>query len=37
MRSSAFERRMIFDRADERQPPNVMVSAFERTSIVPHS
>jgi hypothetical protein len=39
MRSSAFERRMLFERGGQRQssPPEVTVSPFERTSIVPHS
>jgi hypothetical protein len=39
MRSTAFERRMLFERSSERRlpPPDVMVSAFERTSMVPGS
>ena len=39
LRSSAFERRMLFERSGEHRlsSPDVMVSAFERTSIVPHS
>jgi N-acyl-L-homoserine lactone synthetase len=37
MRSSAFERRMLFTRSDERQSPSadLMPSQFERASIVP--
>jgi hypothetical protein len=37
LRSSAFERRMLFDRGGARRSssPNVMMSPFERTSIVP--
>lgn len=36
MRSTAFERRMLFERPREGQPSSdVMVSSFERTSIVP--
>jgi N-acyl amino acid synthase FeeM len=39
MRSSAFERRMLFERSGQRRssPSEVTVSPFERTSIVPHS
>jgi len=39
LRSSAFERRMLFERSGEHRSssPDVMLSAFERTSIVPHS
>ncbi len=39
LRSSAFERRMLYERSGERRSssPDVTVSAFERTSIVPHS
>ena len=39
MRSSAFERRMLFERSSERRrpPSEVMVSPFERTSMVPGS
>jgi hypothetical protein len=39
MRSTAFERRMLFERSSERRlsPPEVIVSAFERTSMVPGS
>jgi len=39
MRSSAFERRMLFERSNERRrpPSEVMVSPFERTSMVPGS
>ena len=39
MRSTAFERRMLFERPGERHAPtpDVMVSPFERTSIVPQS
>ena len=39
MRSTAFERRMLFERAGERHAPtpDAMVSPFERTSIVPQS
>jgi len=39
MRSTAFERRMLFERSGERRSssPDVSVSPFERTSIVPHS
>ena len=39
MRSSAFERRMLFERAGERSslPLGPTVTSFERTSIVPHS
>jgi hypothetical protein len=35
MRSTAFERRMLFGRGEERQLPDAMVASFERTSIVP--
>ena len=36
LRSSAFERRMLFQRANERRPsPAVVTSAFDHTSIVP--
>ena len=35
MRSSAFERRMLFERSGYTPSPNVVVSAFERSSIVP--
>jgi hypothetical protein len=34
MRSSAFERRMLFQRSGERHPPSDTV---DTTSIVPHS
>src|ERR1700694_1086749 len=39
MRSTAFERRMLFERSSERDlsPPAVMVSPFESTSMVPGS
>jgi len=39
LRSSAFERRMLFQRAGERRsaPPDVKMSPFEHSSIVPHS
>src|SRR4030088_2596864 len=39
MRSTAFERRMLFERPGERHlaPPDVMMSPFERTSMVPGS
>ena len=39
LRSSAFERRMLFERSGERRSssPDVTLSPFERTSIVPHS
>src|SRR4030081_2880135 len=39
MRSTAFERRMLFERSSERRlpPPDVMMSPFERTSMVPGS
>ena len=38
MRSSAFERRMLFQRADDRNsPPYGVVTPFERPSIVPNS
>jgi hypothetical protein len=39
MRSTAFERRMLFERSSERRrsPLDVMVSPFERTSMVPGS
>ncbi len=39
MRSNAFERRMLFERAAERHSasPDVVVSPFERTSIIPPS
>jgi hypothetical protein len=38
MRSSAFERRMLFERAGERHsPPNSVVTSFDRASIVPNS
>ncbi|MFL6827306.1 MAG: N-acyl amino acid synthase FeeM domain-containing protein [Bradyrhizobium sp.] len=35
MRSSAFERRMLFERSGYTPSSNVVVSAFERSSIVP--
>ena len=38
LRSSAFERRMLFQRAGERRsPPHDVVTSFERASIVPQS
>ena len=38
MRSSAFERRMLFQRSGERHPaPEAVVTSFERASIVPNS
>ena len=38
MRSSAFERRMLFQRSGERHlPPDAVVTSFERASIVPNS
>ena len=39
LRSSAFERRMLFERGAQRRPssPDVTVSPFERASIVPNS
>src|ERR1700686_3681019 len=38
LRSSAFERRMLFQRAGERRsPPHEVVTSFERASIVPQS
>jgi len=39
LRSSAFERRMLFERRGERSsvPPNAAASPFARASIVPHS
>jgi hypothetical protein len=38
MRSSAFERRMLFQRAGEgNSPPDAVVTSFERASIVPYS
>ena len=38
MRSSAFERRMLFERAGERHSsPNSVVTSFDRASIVPNS
>src|SRR5882724_10829820 len=39
MRSTAFERRMLFERSGEQQPslPETMVSCFEHSSIVPQS
>jgi len=38
MRSSAFERRMLFQRAGERHsPPEAVVTSFDRASIVPNS
>lgn len=38
MRSSAFERRMLFQRASERfSPPDSVVTSFDRASIVPSS
>ena len=39
LHSSAFERRMLFQRGSERQSPsaNAMVTPFERTMIVPQS
>ena len=35
MRSTAFERRMLFGRGEEHQSQDAMVASFERTSIVP--
>lgn len=38
MRSSAFERRMLFQRAGGRHsPPNAVVTSFDRVSIVPNA
>jgi hypothetical protein len=38
MRSSAFERRMLFERAGGRHlPPDAVVTSFDRASIVPNS
>jgi hypothetical protein len=37
MRSTAFERRMLFARGDERYPSPDLVAAHDRTSIVPQS
>ena len=37
MRSSAFERRMLFHRAGEQAAPELTFSPYERASIVPHS
>jgi hypothetical protein len=39
MRSTAFERRMLFERSGERHlsPPDAMVTPLERTSIIPQS
>lgn len=38
MRSTAFERRMLFERAGERHAmPRLVVAAHHRTSIVPQS
>jgi hypothetical protein len=38
MRSSAFERRMLFERRPERRfPPSVVVTPFERPSMVPNA
>jgi hypothetical protein len=37
MRSSAFERRMLFERAAGPQPQEARISEFERASIVPQS
>jgi hypothetical protein len=38
MRSSAFERRMLFQRAGERHsPPDAVITSFDRASIVPNS
>jgi hypothetical protein len=39
MRSTAFERRMLFERSNERHssPPDAMVTPLERTSIIPPS
>jgi hypothetical protein len=38
LRSSAFERRMLFQRGSEgRSPPHGVVTSFERASIVPQS
>jgi hypothetical protein len=38
MRSSAFERRMLFQRSGERHsPPDAVVTSFDRASIVPNS
>jgi hypothetical protein len=37
MRSTAFERRMLFERRSGRDSPLDMVAPLERTSIVPNS
>jgi hypothetical protein len=38
MRSTAFERRMLFERAGEHHPsPDLLVAANDRTSIVPQA
>ena len=37
MRSSSFERRMLFQRSVERQSAAVQVGTFERASMVPES
>ena len=37
MRSTAFERRMLFERRSGRDLPLDMVAPLERTSIVPNS
>ena len=38
MRSSAFERRMLFQHSGERRsPPDAVITSFDRTSIVPSS
>jgi hypothetical protein len=38
MRSSAFERRMLFQHSGEhRSPPDAVITSFDRTSIVPSS
>jgi len=37
MRSSAFERRMLFERAQGPQPAQAQIAEFERASIVPHA
>jgi hypothetical protein len=37
MRSSAFERRMLFQRAGERHSSHGLATPFERPSIVPAS
>jgi hypothetical protein len=37
MRSSAFERRMLFQRAGGPQPAQAQISGFERAAMVPQA